>query len=156
MPLARMRSDDHTGRADGQRSGSVLHLRLRAAIDSVPTARHTVRSWLDELELPRDVVEDLALAVTELVTNAVEASPSAASEISVQASCNDHHIYLEVVDDGPGFDLDDTNVAHGPGPQSIRGRGLSIVQALVDLVSVERSAERTRVIATRRLAPQRS
>ena len=152
-----MRRDDR--QADGRGAsppGSVLHLRLRASIDSVPTARHTLRSWLEEMHLPRDVVEDLALAVTELVTNAVEASPSAASEISVQASCNDHHIYLEVVDDGPGFDLDDTNVAHGPGPQSIRGRGLSIVQALVDLVSVERSAERTRVIATRRLAPQRS
>ena len=40
-----------------------------------------------------------------------------------------------------------------PGPQSIRGRGLPIVQALVDLVAVERRNGQTKVVATRRLTP---
>ena len=133
--------------------GSVLHLRLRATIDSVPTARHTLINWLRELHVPRPVVDDLALAVTELVTNAVEASPSPASEVKIEAGYTEPDLYVEVCDEGDGFTLDRDRIAHGPASHSIRGRGLPIVQALVDLVSVERHEGCTKVIVTRRLAP---
>lgn len=132
--------------------GPNLHLRLRATTSSVPTARHTLRDWLREVAVPGEVVDDLCLAVTELVTNAVEASPTSAAEVSIQAVYADPDIYLEVVDHGGGFSLSSGSFDE-PGPQSIRGRGLPIVQALVDLVAVERRDGTTKVVATRRLAP---
>ncbi|WP_195210391.1 ATP-binding protein [Actinomarinicola tropica] len=131
--------------------GPNMHLRLRATINSVPVARHTLRDWLRELGSPPDVIDDLCLAITELVTNAIEASPTSAAEVSIQAVYSEPDIYLEVVDHGNGFSLD-SDTFDEPGPQSIRGRGLPIVQALVDLVAVERRNGTTKVVATRRLA----
>lgn len=136
----------------GHPTGPGLHLRLRATVESVPTARHTLTDWLREMRVPSDVVDDLALAITELVTNAVEASPSTAAEVLIQAVFANPDIYLEVVDHGDGFHLGSGSFDE-PGPQSIRGRGLPIVQALVDLVAVERRDGQTKVVATRRLTP---
>lgn len=130
--------------------GPGLQLRVRATVDSVPTARHTLTNWLRELGIEGDVVDDLALAMTELVTNAVEASPSTASEVVIHAVFASPDIHLEVADRGGGFTLG-AHTFDEPGPQSIRGRGLPIVQALVDHVAVTRRKGETKVIATRRL-----
>ena len=127
-----------------------LDLRLRASVHSVPSARHHMARWLDALSLPDEVVDDMALAVTELVTNAVEASPDG-GEVVVRATYHPPDLCLEVVDEGPGFHLHDP--PENPGAEAIRGRGLPIVRALVDLVEVERDGRRTKVTATRRLAP---
>lgn len=130
-------------------TGPGLRLRFRASVDSVPHARHRLSDWLAELGVPKSTVDDMALAITELVTNAVEASPTASAPILVHATYSDHDLCIEVIDEGQGFTLDDSS--DRPGPQSIRGRGLPIVRALVDLVEVDRSDGRTRVVATCRL-----
>lgn len=134
-------------------AGPGLRLRFRASVDSVPHARHRLSDWLSELDLPQSTIDDMALAITELVTNAVEASPTASAPVLVHATCSDRDLSIEVIDEGQGFDLEDTNSTR-PGPRAIRGRGLPIVRALVDLVEVDRSDGRTRVVATCRLTRQ--
>jgi anti-sigma regulatory factor (Ser/Thr protein kinase) len=134
-------------------SGPALRLRFRASVDSVPHARHRLSDWLSELDMPQSTIDDMALAITELVTNAVEASPTASAPVLVHATYSDHDLCIEVIDEGVGFHLEDTNSTR-PGPRSIRGRGLPIVRALVDGVEVDRSDGRTRVVATCRLTRQ--
>jgi anti-sigma regulatory factor (Ser/Thr protein kinase) len=129
-----------------------LRLRFRASVDSVPHARHRLSDWLIELEMSRTVVDDMALAITELVTNAVEASPTASAPILVHATYIGQDLCIEVIDEGQGFTLDDSEAR--PSPKSIRGRGLPIVRALVDAVEVDRSDGRTRVVATCHLTQQ--
>jgi len=102
--------------------------------------------------MPKATVDDMALAITELVTNAVEASPTASAPILVHATYIGQNLCIEVIDEGHGFTMDDS--AARPGPKSIRGRGLPIVRALVDAVEVDRSDGRTRVVATCRLTRQ--
>jgi hypothetical protein len=52
-----------------------LELRFPAAIDAVPRARHRFSHWLTAARVDRPIRDELALVITELVTNAVEASP---------------------------------------------------------------------------------
>lgn len=134
--------------------GPGLRLRFRASVDSVPHARHRLADWLGELAVEQSTIDDMALAITELVTNAVEASPTASSPVLVHATYIDDDLCIEVIDEGHGFSLEQTE--HGrPSPRSIRGRGLPIVRALVDLIEVDRSDGRTRVVATCRLTRHR-
>ncbi|MBK5222037.1 MAG: ATP-binding protein [Acidimicrobiia bacterium] len=133
-------------------SGPALHLHFRATVDCVPMSRHRLVGWLGAMNIDRNIIGELALVVTELVTNAVEASPSAAAEVSLRARIHNRDVVLEVTDQGGGFNLDHDAA---PRPEQIRGRGLPIVQASVDLVEVERFDGQTRVLATRRLAPAR-
>jgi anti-sigma regulatory factor (Ser/Thr protein kinase) len=140
------------GSGTGSGSGPGLRLRFRASVDSVPHARHRLSDWLAELDVPRSTIDDMALAITELVTNAVEASPSASAPILVHATHSGRELCIEVIDEGHGFSLAETTSR--PGPSSIRGRGLPIVRALVDLVEVDRTDGRTRVVATCRLTRQ--
>lgn len=131
-------------------SGPALDLRFRATIAAVPVARHSLGRWLAELDVDRTVRDELALVVTELVTNAVEASPGPHHEVVLRASCDDDGIHLSIVDEGDGFDLADSPAT--PEPTAIRGRGLPIVKALMDHVTVERQDRRTVVNARRAIA----
>ena len=128
-------------------SGPALDLRFRASIEAVPVARHSLGRWLAELDIDRTIRDELALVVTELVTNAVEASPGPHHEVALRASCDDDGIHMVIVDEGDGFAL--TGSVDTPEPTAIRGRGLPIVQALMDAVSVERRDQRTVVTARR-------
>ncbi|MGY6501533.1 MAG: ATP-binding protein [Acidimicrobiales bacterium] len=131
-------------------SGPALDLRFRATIDAVPVARHSLGRWLSEMEIDRTVRDELALVVTELVTNAVEASPGPQHEVVLRATCDDDGIHLLIVDEGTGFEMDESPAS--PEPTAIRGRGIPIVRALMDVVSVERRDERTVVSARKILA----
>lgn len=78
-------------------------LRLPAVATAPGVARHAVLALSPGLLRPR-VAEDVALLVTELVTNAVRHGPvvhGASIEISLRASSR--ALLVEVADDGPGF-----------------------------------------------------
>ncbi|HSL56268.1 MAG TPA: ATP-binding protein [Acidimicrobiales bacterium] len=119
-----------------------------ARTDAVPAVRHLLACWLRDLQADRRLIDDMVLVVTELVTNAIEASTEDGSRVGVSAAAADHTIEIEVTDDGGGFEL---GPAVGlPGPRSSRGRGLGIVNALCDHVEVRRDRGRTVVRACRR------
>ena len=126
-----------------------LDLRFRATIDAVPVARHSLGRWLEELKVDRNTREELALVVTELVTNAVEASPGPQHEVILQVECERDRIALHVTDEGSGFDQQQQT--EPPEPTAVRGRGLPIVHALMDDVTIDRHENRTLVRTTRSL-----
>jgi anti-sigma regulatory factor (Ser/Thr protein kinase) len=142
------RATDERGRA--AMSLTPLDVRLDAVIDSVPKARHHLARWLNQARVDREIRDELGLVVTELVTNAVEASPGPNAVIELRAELRSGvDVMLVVTDRGPGFAIHDS--PRLPGDTSIRGRGLPIVNALMDVLDVRRLPGQTEVTAVRTL-----
>ena len=100
-----------------------------------PEAAAEARRELLALALPEVTREDLALIVTELVTNSVlHAGLSAADHVELQLTNRIGSVRLAVHDGGPGF----TSLPPPPLDSIVPGgRGLVIVAALSDSWGIE-------------------
>jgi anti-sigma regulatory factor (Ser/Thr protein kinase) len=87
--------------------------------------------------------DDLPLVTTELVANALEASP-ADDPVVVRLEREGSRVRVVVIDDGPGFEVGALDL---PPPDAARGRGLALVAQMVDSVHVERVDGHTIVTA---------
>jgi anti-sigma regulatory factor (Ser/Thr protein kinase) len=109
--------------------------------------RAVLRPYLESLGLSPVGCEDLLLVATELAANAIEADIGN-HEIRFRIANSAAAVILELEDEGPGFELP-TGV-ESPDAEQTRGRGLWLVRALTNDVSVERTDGRTVVRAVRR------
>ena len=103
--------------------------------------RKVLRAWLTDVGA--DQIADVVLAVDEAVANAIEHSGLGYhGEITVEAYVVGTIVHIEVCDHGvwkePTFD--DT-----------RGRGLIIMNAVMDAVSIEHRVNDTRIVMSRQL-----
>jgi anti-sigma regulatory factor (Ser/Thr protein kinase) len=101
---------------------------------SAPTeARRALRRM--ESALPPDCAEDIALLVSELVTNSLRHSISGHVEepIELTVDAGEDRVRVAVVDHGPGF----RPRARDPGPEDRSGWGLFLVDRLTDRWGVE-------------------
>lgn len=99
-----------------------LHLSLPRHDSAAGIARQAIHAQLAG-ELGRERTGDLALVVSELVTNAVAHGRGA---ISLRLQVEGDRVHGEVVDDGGGFEQE----VRDRGPDDFDGRGLQIVDAL--------------------------
>lgn len=99
---------------------------------SVRLVRRAVTNTLVVFGVDDDCVEEIRLALSEACTNVVEHAHDA-DEYEVRIEVDDQRCAISVANTGNGFDADDL---HGvmPGPDSPRGRGVAIMQALMDHV----------------------
>jgi len=76
-----------------------------AEVPSVATARHAVDAWLRTLETPAPPLGDVALVVSEAVTNVVNHAYIGLDqgEVRVELSLNGSELALVVADDGTGL-----------------------------------------------------
>jgi anti-sigma regulatory factor (Ser/Thr protein kinase) len=102
-------------------------------------ARQHVSAFLKRPDVSTDVVNDVVLAVSELVTNAVEAG---ATSIELCVDVTKHDITMSVDDDTAGWPT-----LAAPDPNSTRGRGLAIVAKTADNWDVERTRQGKKVTA---------
>jgi len=72
--------------------------------------------------------------MTELATNAVR---SARTAVQVRTWVTAEAVWVEVIDDGAGFDPSIPHTARELDPLAERGRGLFIVAALADECTIE-------------------
>lgn len=101
-----------------------------------------------------DRVDDLRVAVSEAVTNAVEAHRVAGTDSHVEVRCitEGHHVEVTVRDRGPGFDPDVVPVV--PDAESAdrlffeHGLGIPLMRRLVDKTDIETSDAGTLVRLT--------
>ncbi|MEC3995578.1 ATP-binding protein [Actinacidiphila sp. DG2A-62] len=112
-----------------------LHLRREAA--SVPLARRLLLGTMETVGVDPDISFDLSVALSEACANAVEHADSAAG-YSVTAHIDGDHCRIEVADSGPGLPRDRVLRTARPltrrGRQAEHGRGLFLIEALVDHV----------------------
>jgi anti-sigma regulatory factor (Ser/Thr protein kinase) len=125
-----------------------LVVELTSDFRALGRLRDQLRAWLANAGVAPAACEDLLLVATELCTNAIE------------ATAHGEPIELQVSLDGSALRLSVANVSarHGsPAPGELvhgslqeRGRGLAIVQSLVDSV-VMTSADGRTVVRTMQL-----
>jgi anti-sigma regulatory factor (Ser/Thr protein kinase) len=124
------------------------HLSIPPRAAELRKVREWVRAWARTEGLGDD---DLTLVATELVANAIDATPSD-RDIEVVLRALDDDVELVVVDRGSGFAGGTApSIPDRPPPLSQqRGRGLFMVGAVVDELHLARLGDRT--VATARLA----
>ena len=151
-----MRSDDslalvlrrRTPAAGSRPSSGPFEYRFSPNAVTVPLARNLFADWLEHLDIDEPDAEDLLLTVSELCTNAVRFGSGEPGSLLVTAWPEDDALVVEVSDDGHGFEwkpVDDV-----PDPEADEGRGLFLVNTLVDAVDVQRRDDRTVVRAVKR------
>ena len=117
-----------------------LQLSIDAQHANGPSVRAAARQWLRDARVGRDIHEDVLLVLSELFSNAVNASrASAPVEISLEPR-PDAAIVVSVTNVGLAFDLERV-----PAPTLDRrgGRGLAIARAIGALDVRHRSGRTT-------------
>lgn len=122
--------------------------RFSPSLVAVPLTRHLFADWLEHLTLDESEVGDLLLVASELCSNAVRHASGQPGALALRAWADADALVIEVEDDGPGMEL--SRRIEDPDLDAEQGRGLYVVRALIDDLSVRRDGERTVVRAVRR------
>ncbi len=122
-----------------------LVVRMPAEVDSIPVVRRVLGRWLNEAGAAPATIEDFSLACSEACANAIEhAYTPAPNSLEVYASTSaDGTATVAVRDFGRWRSPRGSN----------RGRGLILMEGLMDAVEIERGDEGTTIRLVRRLTP---
>ncbi len=131
----------------------VLDREYDGTTGTLRVARNDVVGFLKEHVPDEDLHERAELVVSELATNAIQASPGVAYGLRVELT-GDGGIVVVLTSSTPG-DGPPPRESWGPAyATATRGRGLLIVDGLSDGVVIERPTDNTIVVtATFRVAP---
>ena len=110
--------------------------------------RNVAGCVLTDLDVPRDAIDDVEVAVTEACANAVRHAVGSA-EYTVGLAVAADGCEIEIIDVGPGFDPLGAEM-DSFGLEAEEGRGLYLIRALVDELAYDRVDQRTRVKLTKR------
>ena len=123
-------------------AGEPLVMTLPAEPEALIAARRALRRWLGETGAGPDETYDITLAVGEACTNAIEhAYTPGNATFDLQASREGDRLTIRVRDHGQWRSPRGTN----------RGRGLGLMEALMDSVNVEKSGSGTVIEMTKQL-----
>jgi anti-sigma regulatory factor (Ser/Thr protein kinase)/transcriptional regulator with GAF, ATPase, and Fis domain len=132
--------------ADLQTVPDEFHEQVSARLDELRPLRARLRAWLDDSFIESEVAEELAIAINEVVTNAIEhGSSDSSATVAVVARRTDDRVEIEISDPGtPRVGVNDPD----------RGRGFPIMHALMDDVTFTPSLVGT-TVRMHRLLPRR-
>ena len=117
-----------------------MQLSLPTEARYVGMMRNVAQCVLSDIGVPDEANDDIQLAVTEACANAVRHSD--VGEYSVHLEVGDEGCEVEVVDTGSGFEQGDITER---GTEFENGRGLWLMQALVDDLQFVRGSDGTHV-----------
>ena len=132
----------------GTSSPDHVVLERPAALGELAGLRTALRAWLSHRAMHGDTADQLLVVLSEIVTNAIEASPPQ-STITVSWSLDADSVRLGVDDSGPGFSYERTEPV---GAAAARGRGLTFVEAFSDRIKVTHERQCTSVVTWTRIA----
>ena len=129
----------------------VLSVDLPQEASTVPLVRRVLDCALTEMGVDREVRDDLALAVTEAVSNVLRHAADGV-HYTVVGRLDEGVCVLEVRDHGRGFDSG--LQGHEPASETAEGgRGMALMRALVDEVTwTMPEGDGTKVLLTKRYA----
>lgn len=133
-----MAADSRAGAAARPTLGG-FELTRDAEPEAVTAFRHHAAAFAAEQGAGPDLVQDIALAVSEAVTNAVKYAhaPAPGSSVTLSASAEDGWLTLRVRDRGTGF---------GAGSSDGLGLGLTIIARLCDDLNIVQEGAGTQVL----------
>jgi len=109
---------------------------FRGTPSSVRDARTAIVNYAKMCGFSQQETHEIALAAGEALANAVEHGNKDLGFVSVACGFADGELWIDVTDDGPGFDFA-TVAARRADPDALRGFGISIMHALMDGVQYE-------------------
>ena len=118
---------------------------------SIGEARRFVRETVADVADRAELVGDLELAVSELVTNAVEHGLAEPLTVNVVVTADPPSVGISVRSVRSSSGIADPSTWSGPLPAVRTGRGLAIVRAVSDAVSVDADDETVTVHCTFRI-----
>jgi serine/threonine-protein kinase RsbW len=132
-------------------------LMFRCETLSVPVMRRVLGDTLRGLGVDEESVYDLLLAATEACTNVLQHGGREVRQYTVVTSLGAVGCQVEVADEGVGTALRRTKWRRRPAEREIpvaqlpeSGRGLAVMQACVDDVTLNSSPERGTVVTLRK------
>jgi len=121
-----------------------LQLRLPADPGVLAEVRVALRRWLRSQDLAEPEMREIVVAVNEACANAIEhVYPPGPAEFRLTATRSQHEL---------GFTVQGSGSWRGEPGTADRGRGLAIIQAAMDEVTVDRGPTGTLVTMRRRLS----
>jgi serine/threonine-protein kinase RsbW len=130
-----------------------LALTLPRDEQTVPVARHVVRNAMDQVGVEETCVYDVELALSEACTNVLLHS-GPGDQYVVRLDLGDRLGMIRVIDVGHGFDSARLQ-AEDPLPQDERGRGLGLMQAMVDRVDLTLRSEAGTIVTLEKVLTYR-
>lgn len=115
-----------------------MELQLPRDNATVPIVRHILRTTLEEIRVIEECVADVELAVTEACANVIEHADGE-DAYQVKVSVAQQRCEISIIDNGDGFQ--NTLADGSPSPDAEHGRGLLIMQALMDSLTFESEPE---------------
>ena len=108
-------------------------------------------SWLDHCDLSTQLAQDALVAAGEAVANAIEHGhrDRPGHEITLRAAVTANRLQLTVSDSGRWL-------PPGPEPAPYRGKGLTLMQAMMDNVSIDAGEDGTTVTMDVRISREQS
>ncbi|HZZ18361.1 MAG TPA: SpoIIE family protein phosphatase, partial [Opitutaceae bacterium] len=134
-------------------SPAVLRLSFEPDIESAREVSVAIRSFLAEQGMPEKEIFSYELCIAEACYNAVEyvGAEARGNRPVAEAIFTPELIELRVTDYTPGFDLPPR--VPQPSPLSERGRGLFLIQAVMDEVRYLRSTSENTLVMRKRRRP---
>ncbi len=117
---------------------------------TIPLGRHLLADWLGHLAVDEDERADLLLMASELCSNGIRHASGAPGGLALRAWAEGASVVVEVEDDGAGFEVAERYDDEMPDVEAEQGRGLFVVEALADEMTVRRADDRTYVRIVRR------
>jgi serine/threonine-protein kinase RsbW len=111
-----------------------LSLTLPRDKQTVPVARHIVRNAMEQVGVEETCVDDVELALSEACTNVLLHS-GPGDQFVVRLDLEDRLGMLRIIDLGHGFDSAKVQATDDL-VEAERGRGLGVMQAVVDRVDL--------------------
>jgi anti-sigma regulatory factor (Ser/Thr protein kinase) len=112
--------------------GHGFYITLPNPASAASHARKQFIRFIEHFRLRRELVADIEAVIGEALANAAEHGSTRHGKIRVEAMLTEQHLEASISDDGPGFFLRGPISADHPPPNSPRGYGLFLIQALVD------------------------
>jgi serine/threonine-protein kinase RsbW len=132
--------DDHSsGRVPSPDRVRVVEVDIPSDVNLIERVVELVRRECEEMDFARrQVMLNVPVALTEALSNAILRGnrDDPAKHVHVRALVDPERLVLEVVDEGPGFDLDHA-VTDPTAPENLDredGRGLYLMRKLMDRV----------------------
>jgi anti-sigma regulatory factor (Ser/Thr protein kinase) len=113
-----------------------MRLTVPVAAAGVFALRDALRKLCVNNAVDAPVVDEVVLATQEACNNALLHSKTADGTIEVNAVVADRQIRVEVKDQGCGLDPGEVSVAAPPDPFDAHGRGLLIIDRLMDSLEI--------------------